>query len=170
MFQRLPHHLSVPCGIQTGSLPSKCLLQQDVKTSADSDFNFCHHLMLSNLPLSVAWKQIGLGFKILSRNKLTREGTEGLIWMQADTGFSEDFDVLKKKNRGVWGRWIADSNSSENELSKPSSVSWGDAGGGCNFLLYVCIQPILLFSASLSDILVAPNLFILSTPLQFARS
>ena len=53
--------------------------------------------MLSNLPLSVAWKQIGLGFKILSRNKLTREGVEGLIWMQADTGFSEDFDVLKKK-------------------------------------------------------------------------
>ena len=53
--------------------------------------------MLSNLLLSVAWKQIGLGFKILlSRHKLTREGIEGLIWMQADTGFSEDFDVLKK--------------------------------------------------------------------------
>lgn len=99
-LQMRPHHwvisLATRLGVcQTNVSSNRMLKPQQTKTLIPVII-----WLLSNLPLSAAWKEIGLGFKtLLSRNKLTR----GAYLNASRRGVSEVFDMLGKK-RDVWGR------------------------------------------------------------------
>lgn len=128
-FQMLPHHWVISLATRLGVCQANVSSNRMLKPQQTKTLIPVIIWLLSNLPLSAAWKEIGLSFKILlSRNKLTCESIEGLIWMQADMGLQKSSTCWEIKEASEAGKLLI-ARTQRTDRSKPSWISQGGEGG-----------------------------------------